>query len=54
MSPSLSQRVVEDARGSFVERYTPPEFLHAGITDVFVQDNYPRPRPNVLGPILGS
>jgi dTDP-4-dehydrorhamnose 3,5-epimerase len=40
--------VVEDARGSFVERYTRSEFLHAGITDVFVQDNSPHSGPNVL------
>jgi dTDP-4-dehydrorhamnose 3,5-epimerase len=44
----IEPTVFEDARGSFVERYRRTEFLYAGITDVFVQDNYSHSGPNVL------
>ena len=40
--------MVEDPRGSFVEMYKRSEFLRAGITDVFVQDNYSRSVQRVL------
>jgi dTDP-4-dehydrorhamnose 3,5-epimerase len=41
-------RVFEDERGFFMESYKASDFLSAGITERFVQDNHSRSRKNVI------
>jgi dTDP-4-dehydrorhamnose 3,5-epimerase len=36
----IESEIFEDPRGFFMQTYNRTEFLRAGITDVFIQDNY--------------
>ncbi|MBU2510556.1 dTDP-4-dehydrorhamnose 3,5-epimerase [bacterium] len=44
----VKPNVFEDDRGFFLESYNRREFLHAGITDEFVQDNHSKSTKGVL------
>ncbi len=44
----VQMRAFEDARGFFTETYKHSDFVQAGISDTFVQDNYSRSRQRVL------
>ena len=44
----IRPRVLPDGRGFFMETYKRSEFVAAGITDSFVQDNHSRSSKGVL------
>jgi len=44
----IKPKVINDARGFFIETYKMPDFIDAGITDDFVQDNHSRSTKGVL------
>ncbi|MFA5374647.1 MAG: dTDP-4-dehydrorhamnose 3,5-epimerase [Dehalococcoidia bacterium] len=44
----IKPRVFSDDRGFFIETYKMPDFVDAGITDSFVQDNHSRSTRGVL------
>jgi len=44
----IKPRVLNDDRGFFMETYKLPDFIDAGITDTFVQDNHSRSEKGVL------
>ena len=44
----IKPKVFDDDRGFFIETYKMPDFVDAGITDSFVQDNHSRSTKGVL------
>lgn len=44
----ITPRVLTDSRGTFMETYKQSEFAAAGISDIFVQENYSSSVQNVL------